>query len=142
MANDMIRTHEPGADVPAQATAAVVGKRFVKISGARSYKFNQLANSADGNNYKVATCGAGQPAFGVAKYDQPTVNGKVGVARSGIVVVTVGATPLVAGTRVMSDANGAAVPWTSAASEANVALGYAVDDAAAGTDAEIALNLG
>lgn len=141
MANDLVRTKEPGLDVTGQATVAITGKRFVRISAARSYKFNQLAGTADGNNYKVAPATAGGYAFGVAKYDQPTVNGKVGVARAGIVTVTAGAT-ITAGQRIMSDATGQAVPWTSAASEANAALGYAVDDAASGTDAEIALNLG
>lgn len=140
MANDMVRTKEPGQDLSAEVTAAVVGKRFVKISGARAFKFNQLATTATGNLYKVAHCAAGQRAFGVSKYDQPTVTGKVGVARGGIVTVTCGAN-ITAGTPVMSDATGQAIPWVSAASEANAILGYAVDDALSGTDAEIALNL-
>lgn len=141
MANDLVRTKEPGVDVTGQATAAVTGKRFLRISGARSYKFNQLAGTADGNNYKVAQATAGGAAFGVSKYDQPTVGGKVGVARGGIVTVTAGAT-ITAGQRIMSDATGQAIPWVTAASEANKDLGYAVDDAVNGTDAEIALNLG
>jgi hypothetical protein len=141
VANDMVRTKEPGQDVTGQATAAVVGKRFVRISGARAYKFNQLAGTADGNNYKVATAVAGGAVFGVSKYDQPNIGGKVGVARGGICPVTCGAN-LTAGQRVMSDVNGAAIPWVSAASEANVWCGIAVDDALSGTDAEIAVNIG
>lgn len=141
MANDMVRTKEPGADVSCETTAAVVGKTFVRISGARAFRFNVLATTATGNLYKVATAVAGGLAFGVAKYDQATVGGKVGVARSGIVAVTAGAA-ITAGTEVMADAAGKAIPWVFAASNANKVLGMAVDDAANAADAEIALNLG
>lgn len=140
MANDMVPTKLPGQDVTGQATAAVTGKRFLRISGARVNKFNTLGTDASGDNYKVAHAQAGGPAFGVSKYDQPNVGGKVGVARGGICIVTAGAA-ITAGQFVMSDANGQAVPWTSAASEANAKLGYAVDDCANGADAEIALLL-
>lgn len=141
MANDMVKTKEPGLDVTGEVTAAVTGKRFLRISGARAYKFNQLAGSASGNDYKVAPCNAvGQASFGVAKYDQPTVGGKVGVARGGICVLTAGAN-ITAGQRIMSDATGQAIPWVTAASEANKDLGYACDDALSGTDVEVALNL-
>lgn len=141
MANDMVRTREPGQDVSCETTAAVVGKTFVRISGARAFRFNVLATTATGNLYKVATAIAGGPAFGVAKYDQSVVGGKVGVARGGIVAVTAGAA-ISAGQLIMSDAAGKAVPWVSAASEANAKLGYAVDDCLIAADAEIALNLG
>jgi hypothetical protein len=141
MANDMTRTKEPGQDVTCEVTAAVVGKTFVRISGARAFRFNVLATTATGNLYKVATAAAGGAALGVAKYDQATVGGKVGVARGGFCVVTAGSA-ITAGQFIMSDGAGKAVPWTSAASEANAKLGYAVDDAANAADAEIALNLG
>lgn len=138
MANDMVAVRLPGQDLTGQATAAVTGKRFVKISGSRTNKFNVLGTDASGNNHKVAPCGAGQAAIGVAKYDQPTVGGKVGVACAGILVVTAGAN-LTAGQLVMSDATGQAIPWVSAASEANQKLGIATDDCLSGADAEIAL---
>lgn len=140
MANDMVRTKEPGQDVTGQASAAVVGCRFLRISGARTNRFNALGTTGDGNNYKVAHAQAGGPVFGVSKYDQPNVGGKVGVARGGIVTVLAGSA-LTAGQKVMSDGSGQAVPWTSAASEANSAVGYAVDDAANAALAEIALNI-
>ncbi|MET0994002.1 MAG: capsid cement protein [Mycobacterium sp.] len=140
MANDMVRTKEPGADVTGQVTAAVIGCRFLRIAAARTNRFSALGAAGDGNNYRVAHCAAGGPCFGVSKYDQATVGGKVGVARGGIVTV-LAASALTAGQKVMSDATGQAVPWASAASEANSALGYAVDDAAGGALAEIALNL-
>lgn len=141
MANDMVRTKEPSSDISCETTAAVVGKTFVRISGARAFRFNVLATTATGNLYKVATAAAGGPAFGVAKYDQAVVGGKVGVARAGICTVQAGAA-ITAGQLIMSDAAGKAVPWVSAANEANAKLGYAVDDAANAADAEVALNLG
>lgn len=141
MANDMVRVREPGQDITGEVTAAIIGKRFLRISAARAYKFNQLAGSASGNNHKVAAAIAGGPSVGVSKYDQPVVGGKVGIARAGIVVLTAGAA-ITAGQRIMSDATGQAVPWATAAGEANVALGYATDDAANGTDVEVAINLG
>lgn len=140
MANDCIPYKKPGEDVTAQVTAAVVGKRFVAISAART-SGPGLATTAEGSNYRVATCGAGGRAIGVAKYDQATVGGKVGVIRGGIVPVTAGGT-VTAGQDVMSDATGQAVTWTSAASEANKRLGTAMNDATVGNDCEVALQLG
>lgn len=140
MANDLVRVMEEGEDLTGQATAAVTGKRFLRVSAARNHKFNVLGTTgASDNNYKVAPCGVvGQPALGVAKYDQPNIGGKVGIARGGIVPVTAGAA-LTAGTEVMTDALGQAIPWVTAAGEANKKLGIAMDDAVLGTDAEILL---
>jgi hypothetical protein len=135
MANDMVRTKEPAADVTGQATAAVVGCRFLRISAARTNRFNVLGATGDGNNYRVAHAAAGGPCFGVSKYDQPTIGGKVGVARGGIVTV-LAAAALTAGQEVQSDANGSAIVLAAGKS-----LGYAVDDAANGALAEIALNV-
>lgn len=139
MANDCIPFYTPAFDLPVQVTAAVLGKRFMKISAART-SGPGLATTADGGNYKVATCGAGQIGIGVSKYDQSVIGGKCGLHRIGIVPVVAGAN-LTAGQDVMSDAAGAAVPWTSAASEANKRLGTAVNDCLSGADAEIALAL-
>lgn len=138
MANDLVRVREPGQDLPCQVTAAVTGKRFVRISGARANKFNVLGSDASGNNHKVAQSAAGGHAVGVSKYDQATVGGKLGVACAGIVTVTAGA-GLTAGQYVMSDATGQAVPWVTAASEANQKLGIATDDCLSGADAEVML---
>jgi|SRR5215831_3212968 len=134
MANEAIPYYEEGESIPAIVTAAVVGKTFVKISAARS-SGPGLAATAEGSNYKVATAASGDPAIGVAKFDQPTINGKVGLLRNGIVPVTAG-TALTAGVRVQSDGAGKAIVLAS-----GVALGICVNDAANGADAEIALQL-
>lgn len=139
MANDLIRTVEEGEDLTGQATAAITGKRFVRISGARTSKFSVLATAADGNNYKVAQVGVlGGYALGVSKYDQPNIGGKVGVARGGVAPVTAGAT-MAAGTIIMSDATGQAIAWVTAAGEANYKLGILMDDVVSGSDAEVLL---
>lgn len=124
MANENLGVYEPGADLTGRATAAVVGKRFVKITGDRS-----------GGNIAVAHCAAGERAFGVSKYDQPTVGDIVGVMRgnSRVTFVLAGAA-IAAGQEVQSGANGVAIPKA-----AGIAVGYAVTGAADATDAEISL---
>jgi hypothetical protein len=139
MANDSIPYYTPAFDLPCQVTAAVTGKRFVAISAAR-VSGPLLAATADGGNYRVAQCGAGGRAVGVSKYDQGTVGGKLGIHRIGVVPVTAGAA-ITAGQDIMSDATGQAVPWTSAASEANKRLGTAMNDAANGADCEVSLQI-
>lgn len=99
------------------ASAAVIGCRFVSISGPRN-----------GGNPAVAHSGAGAHPFGVASRDK-LINEKVMVHRAPtiIVPVEVGVTPVVAGGLVMSDAVGRCVPYVAGAG-VNVA-GRALDDA-------------
>ena len=139
MANDLIPYKRPGQDFTAIVTAAVTGKRFVVIS-ANVSSGPGLSNTAEGSLPKVALAGAGAQAIGVSKYDQPTVNGNVGVARGGIVPVEAGGT-ITAGAKIMSDATGRAVAWTFAASDANNPLGVAINDATVGVDCMTALML-
>jgi hypothetical protein len=124
-------------NVSFKATAAVTGKRFLKPSADQS---GGPGLSTDIENLlKMATCGAGQKSSGVSKYDVASgseggVHGQPGM----IVPVTAGGA-ITVGQEVMSDATGKAVPWTSAASEANRALGLAMSGAANGADAMIKL---
>jgi hypothetical protein len=114
MANDCIPYYKPGEDLPAAASAAITGKRFVKISGNRQ-SGPGLSSTAEGSNYSVAQCVAGDKAIGVSMYDAP-LNGKIGVVREGVVPVTSGAA-VTAGSEVQADANGKAI--TLAAGKAN-----------------------
>lgn len=116
------RVYAPGADVTAEATAAVTARRFVGISGNRT---------ADGS-IAVAHATAAGRAFGVAKEDAATGD-LLGVARDGVVKVTTGGA-IVAGAEVEVGAAGRAVTKTS-----GIAVGYAITAAANNTDAEIAL---
>ncbi|QUD82092.1 DUF2190 family protein [Gordonia polyisoprenivorans] len=116
------RVYSPGADITAQATAAVTARRFVAISG----------NRADRGNVSVAHASAGGRVFGVAKADAATGE-LVGVARDGVVKVHTAAA-IAAFAEVEVGANGQAITKAS-----GTAVGYAITGAASGTDAEIHL---
>lgn len=123
MANENVGVYEPGRDISGRASAAVTGKRFLKISGNRN-----------GGNIAVAHADAGGRVCGVSKYD--AASGEiVGVARgnSRVTHVTAGGA-LAAFDEVQVGANGTAVKL-----DAGVAVGYALTAATNGGDAEISL---
>jgi hypothetical protein len=143
-ANECIPYKEPGVSPTAKASAAVTGKRFVKPSGNRTGGPGLSTDLA--NVYQAAHCGAGQQALGVSKHD--AANGALfGVHVAGIVPVTAGDT-IAAGQRVMSDANGKAVPFVATALSGNAeaapaeaSLGVALNGAAADADCEVLLSI-
>jgi len=114
-------SYSPGANITAEATAAVTGRRFVKITG----------NRTAAGNLAVAPAAAGDRAFGVAADDAPAGQ-LVRVARGGVVrVVAAGA--IAAGASVQVGAGGAV-----STAAAGVVVGFAVTGAADGAVAEIA----
>lgn len=116
--------YAPGADITAQATAAVIARRFVAISGDR----------VSGGNIAVAPAPAGSRAFGVTAHDGATGQ-LVTVVRGASRVVKVAAgAAIAAGAEVEVGAAGKAIPKAS-----GVAVGYAITGAASNTDAEISL---
>lgn len=117
-----VRVYAPGADITAEATATVIGRRFVRISG----------NRAAGGNLSVAHATAAARAFGVARHDA-TTGELVSIARGGVVKVTTGAA-IAAGADVEVGTDGKAITKS-----AGVAVGFAITGAASGADAEIAL---
>lgn len=121
--NDAIPFFDPGATITGHVTAAVTGKRFVRISGART----------DGN-VSVAPANAGADIFGVAAADAP-VGSKVTILRPTAVVPVTSAAALTAGASVTSDATGQVV----AAAAGARAVGRLLDDVAIGEDAQVAL---
>jgi hypothetical protein len=124
--NALIPYFEPGDRISATATANVIGKTFLAISG----------NLAADNTFSVATCAADAMPIGVAGYN--AASGQwVGVVREGIVPVTCGAVALTAGTEVMSDAAGNATAWDTVI--AHRPAGMCLNAAAVGADAMIAL---
>lgn len=124
MANDCIPLFRPGADLTAEASAGVTGKRVVKISAAPA-SGPLLATTADGANIKVNHCaGATEVPFGISKYDAAS-GAKVGVIREGVVPVTSGAA-VTAGQQVMADANGKVVPYVYAGAAVPIPIGIAV----------------
>lgn len=123
MANENIGVYEPGQDISGRASAAITGKRFLKISGNRS-----------GGNIAVAHADAGGRVCGVSGRDAASgklVNVKRGKDR--VVFVTAGAN-LAAFAEVQVGTDGQAIP-----KDAGVAVGYAVTAATSGGDAEISL---
>src|ERR687898_180617 len=90
--------YKPGTDITGRATAAVTGKRFLKITGNRS-----------GGNLAVAPCAAGDRSCGVSKYDAASGD-TVGLARGKdrVVHVTAGAA-LAAFEEVQAGAGGVAI---------------------------------
>lgn len=120
---EMISYKETGADVTGQASADVVGKRFLQITGNLQ---------ADGS-VTVAHAAAGGRSCGVSKYDAVTGK-KVGVARGPKVVSVTAAGTIAAFAEVESDSSGRAVTKTS-----GVALGYVETGATNGNDARVVL---
>lgn len=99
-ANECIPYHEPGQRLTGTPTTAVVGKRFVAISG------NQ---QADGT-WSIAPSAAGGRALGVASYDG-AVGAKVPVvAGAGYIVPVTAGAALTAGQEVEADATARAIP--------------------------------
>ncbi|AHJ86290.1 hypothetical protein 32HC_12 [Mycobacterium phage 32HC] len=123
MANENVGVYEPGRDISGRASAAVTGKRFLKISGNRN-----------GGNIAVAHADAGGRVCGVSKYDAAS-GAIVGVARGNSRVTHVTASgALAAFDEVQVGTNGTAVKL-----DAGVAVGYALTAATNGGDAEISL---
>jgi len=127
----LIAYFEEGYHVTATATAPVVGKTLVAISG-------NLASDSSGNTtFSCATCGADAKAFGVAEYDAAE-GAWFGVVRRGIVPITCGAAgDIAANTEVMSDASGNVIAWDAVVGHRPV--GLCLNAATPGNDAMIAL---
>lgn len=124
MANENVGVYEPGRDITGRATAAVTGKRFLKISGNRT---------ATGN-IAVAHADAAGRVCGVSKYDAASGD-IVGVARGNSRVTHVTAEGAIAAFAEV-EVGTAGKAKTKAS---GIAVGYALTAAADGADAEISL---
>jgi predicted RecA/RadA family phage recombinase len=123
---DAIPFYEDGDELTGTATAAITGKQFVKISGNRQ---------PDGT-VSLAPAGAGDRAIGVAMFDIPLgKRGTIHTISSHHVMPVVAAAPIVAGSPVKTAAAGQCTPSTTG----DASVGIALDGAASGFDAMIAL---
>jgi hypothetical protein len=139
--NEAVAYFDPGDDLTGQASAAVTGRRFVDVSGAKQAGSGGLASDTFGGSIPVAHCAAGAKALGVSTYDAAS-GAKVPVARGHKVFPVEAGAAIAPGASVMSDATGRAVTWASAASEANARLGKCLNNVtAAGQIAVVALDL-
>lgn len=135
--NPAVPFYSEGKEFTCHAQAAVVGKRFVRVSGPAVAERPQVSNPAVAGQAGV---------IGVAGFSAAVGEG-VTVYRSPNVMPVEAGAALAAGGPVMSDAVGRAIPHAGAASGAAGTatilepriLGYALADAANGADAKIAL---
>lgn len=121
---EMTARYKPGQEVTGFAGTAVIGGRFVKVTGAKTAQ----------GDYPIAHAGAGQNAFGVAEYDsapatQPATDQerRVNVIRRGAIARVTSGAAVAVGDRVASDASGRAVT----AATTNYVLGIAMTAATA-----------
>jgi predicted RecA/RadA family phage recombinase len=129
--NEAIRYYQPGEDITAYAGSGVTGKRCVNISANRQAG-PALNTSTSGGNVTVAHASAGGVFFGVAAWDAATGE-LVDIRRGGVVPITADGA-ITAGTRVEVGTTGKVRTLAS-----GIAIGVAVNGAADGADAEIAL---
>lgn len=134
--NEAIAFFDPGDDLTGQATAAITGRTFVNVSGAKQAGSQGLANDTLGGSIPVAPCGAGAKALGIASYDA-AIGAKVPIMRGHKVVPVVAGAAIAAGAEVESDATGRAVTLAAGRS-----LGKCLNaPTAAGQIAIVALDL-
>lgn len=125
MANENVGVYKAGQDLTGTTSAAVTGKRFLRISGNR--------NTTNGT-ITVAHATAAGRICGVSNQDAAS-GATVGIHRGASRVTFVTASGAIAAfAEVEVGTNGVAVTKS-----AGVAVGYAVTAAADGADAEISL---
>jgi hypothetical protein len=127
MANECIPLWPSDQITVLAGTGGVGGKRFVTNSGAPAVGLGTDGGVPTG----VIPGTAGVSTIGVGAQDS-AAGLAVGVFVRGEVPVTTSAT-LTGGTKVMTDANGYAVPWTTG----NQVAGTCMGDTASGSDAPI-----
>lgn len=133
--NECTPFKSPGSAVTGKCTAAVTGKRFVKISGNRTGGGGGGLSTDLANVYQISNATAsGEIVFGVARQDG--ANGSlIGVhCQPGIIIpITCGA-DCASGIEVQTDAVGKCIPLA-----AGKAVGYVMNGALSGADAEVRL---
>lgn len=139
--NPCIPLFEDGERPTAAVSAVVGGGKFVKVSGDMQHSpiLDVAAPLTGGNLMVVAQCVAGEKAIGVSTWDAAAIGDVVGVMGPTLIVPMVAGAAITFGQKVMSDAAGLPVPWTSAASEANNANGIALNSAGGGATVWVAL---
>lgn len=140
--DEAIAYYDSGEDLSCYANGAeVTGKRFVKVNGVKRVGSQALATDMLGGNIPVGLCTAGAKAIGVSSYTAAT-GAQLPVMRGHKVVPVESGAALTAGNKVMSDSTGRAIPWVTAASEANDDLGVVLNSpTAASQTAIVALDL-
>jgi hypothetical protein len=147
MANDLTPVFESADRITGQASAAITGRRFVKISGNKTSALIPsgaaqvgASDPTEGGNYQFAQCVLNDAAIGVSTWDA-AIGEKVGAVREGIVPMPAGST-ITFGQAVGSDANGMAIPATAAVRVLGTAMsGSGTVSVAGDKDVEVLLQL-
>ena len=114
-----------GMTIPLTASAAVTGRRILKMTGSK-----QAAHAVASN----------ERAFGVAEFDTPAGQ-PLGVLVTGVVKITAGAA-VAAGSYICADAQGRAVAAAPAAGVNAFCIGLAIESAAAaGEEIDVLLGM-
>lgn len=130
--------YEPGKRITGHASAAITGKRFLKVSGNRTNDIRSVTDSVAGGNIQVAPADANGRIIGVAEQDAAS-GAKVGVLGvPGWVLPVTADGAIAAFEEVMVGATGKA----KALATGGIPVGVAVTAAADGTDAQILLYSG
>lgn len=142
--NTVTALFEPADDLTVAVTAAVTAGKFVKIGatlqgGPLLDVSTPTGPITKGNLMQVTQCVAGEKSIGVTKWDTAAADDVVGIFAGGQIVPMTAGGSITAGNKVMSDASGNPVAWSSAASEANNANGIAVSTATVGNPVYIKL---
>jgi hypothetical protein len=135
MANEAIAYYDAGADITGHCSAAVTGKRFVKLSATRRPGGPAgISDAATGDgNVVIAPADAAGRVFGVATRDG-AIGAKVDVMRAPKVVPVTALGALNAFQEVEVGAGGTAAPKA-----AGIPVGYVLADCANGADAQVSL---
>jgi len=107
MANECIPLFRPGADMTGQCSAAVTGKRVLRLTATR--------DATTGLVVVANTTANTQRPFGIAGYDQ-VINGRVPILKGkGLIVPVTAGAAIAFDTEVESDATGRVVAFTTGA---------------------------
>ena len=129
--NECIPYWDNGDTITCYAQTAVIGKRFVSVTGAR--QSGTVGTSAVGPQPTVNLTGAGLGScIGVAAYDAAAGQSVTVFHEPSIILPVTAGASITAGQLVQSDATGRAIPFS-----AGKILGLALDTVTVGQDCAI-----
>jgi hypothetical protein len=125
---------EPGSSLTYKASAAVTGKRFLKVTGNRTGGGMGGLSADLANAYQMAQTVADENAVGVSAQD--CASGALGRCISGGIVTVESGAAVAAGAIVKSDGSGRAITWITAGAVLGIAM---TGVGASGADLEVKL---
>lgn len=116
--NAIVPLYRRGIDLTGRATGAIGSGKFVRFSGAFEGGplldiSTPLSPLTGGNNFRVALCGAGAKASGVAAFDAAADGDKILCYGPGEIVPMTAGAAITGGDEVESNASGNPIPLAS-----------------------------